>query len=378
MRRAIARKADAPMSYTKFMDYVRRQRGIEEILQRKRLEALLVTHPPNIRYLTGFTGSSGALLLFAGGRRAPVFFTDGRYREQAQDEVQRARVMVGKGSALVEAARYASRRKLPVLGVEAEHTSLAQQGVLRQNAGGLRIRATSGLVQRARMVKDEEELHLLQAAAKLGLDLLEVALGTIRPGVREIEVAAELEYAARRAGATAMSFETIVASGPRSALPHGTASEARIPAKGFVILDFGVILSGYCSDMTRTVHVGRCPRSARTVYEAVRQAQEAAVEQVRAGAGCSGVDAAARKLLQKKRLDGYFSHSTGHGVGLEIHEPPRLGHGQNELLQAGMVVTVEPGVYIPREGGVRIEDMVVVEPAGHRILTPAPRTLLEL
>ncbi len=360
------------------MNYTRRQQGIEQQLRERRLQSFLVTHPPNLRYLTGFTGSAGALLLFAEGRRKPVFFTDGRYREQAGEEVARARVVVGKHGAADEAAAYAGRRHLKLLGVEAEHTSMAAQARLRQIASGIRVRGLSGLVESARMIKDEQELALLQAAVDLGASLLDVALKTIRPGVREMEVAAELEYAARKSGASGMSFETIVASGVRSALPHGLASAARIPAKGFVVLDFGVILSGYCSDMTRTVHVGRCSRAGRALYEAVRQAQEAAVARVGPGVLCGEVDYAARRLLKSRRLDGYFSHSTGHGVGLEIHEPPRLGKGQTEPLRAGMVVTAEPGVYIPGEGGVRIEDMVAVTVTGHRVLTPVSRQLIEL
>jgi Xaa-Pro aminopeptidase len=360
------------------MDYTRRQQGIEEQLRHKRMEAFLVTHPTNLRYLTGFTGSAGALLLFAEGKRRPVFFTDGRYRDQAKHEVARARVVIGKRAALAEAALYVARRRLSSLGVEAGHTSLADHALLKRMASGIRVRGASGLVESARMVKDDDELALLQSAVELGSRLFSVALKTISPGVREVEVAAELEYAARRAGATGMSFDTIVASGARSALPHGQASNARIPAKGFVVLDFGVILSGYCSDMTRTVHVGRCSRSQRETYETVLRAQEAGVAHIQEGISCGEVDAAARTVLRRKRLDGYFTHSTGHGVGLEIHEPPRLGIGMPDRLRAGMVVTVEPGVYIPGEGGVRIEDMVVVTSTGRRVLTAVPKQLIEL
>jgi Xaa-Pro aminopeptidase len=175
-----------------------------------------------------------------------------------------------------------------------------------------------------------------------------------------------------------MSFETIVAAGPRSALPHGVASAALIPPRGFVILDFGVILHGYCSDMTRTVHVGKISAGGRRMYNAVREAQQAAVDAVRAGVACGQVDRAARNALRRAGLARYFTHSTGHGVGLEIHEPPRLGRGQPERLRSGMVVTVEPGVYLPGRGGVRIEDMLLVTGSGCEVLTPAPKDLIEL
>ena len=212
----------------------------------------------------------------------------------------------------------------------------------------------------------------------LGASLLDVALRTIRPGVKETDVAARMEYAARQRGAEAMSFETIVAAGTRSALPHGRATAHAVPARGFVVLDFGVILRGYCSDMTRTVWVVKISRSERTLYEAVREAQQAATEAVRAGVTCGAVDLAARSVLRKARLDRYFTHSTGHGVGLEIHEEPRVARGRQEVLEPGMVITIEPGVYVPGRGGVRIEDMVLVREGGCDVLTPAPKALIEL
>ena len=191
-------------------------------------------------------------------------------------------------------------------------------------------------------------------------------------------MAAELEYEARRAGADGMSFETIIASGTRSALPHGRASEAVIPPCGFVVCDFGVILAGYCSDMTRTVHVGKPDPEMRRVYEAVRDAQQAALGVVEAGVSASEVDRSARKVLQGKGLGRHFTHSTGHGVGLEIHESPRLAAGQKDVLQPGMVITIEPGAYLPGVGGVRIEDMVVVTKEGCEVLTPTDKELITI
>jgi Xaa-Pro aminopeptidase len=361
------------------MDYAGRQQTLERQLRERRLDAMLITHPPNLRYLCGFTGSSGALLVFGAGKPAPVFFTDGRYRTQAHMEVERARVVLGNGAAWLEAANWMSHGRWRTLALEADWTSLSTAAKLQRVLGkSVRLRQTQKLVEQNRMVKEESELKLVRSAVELGTKLLDVALEAIRPGVREREVAAELEYAARRAGASGMAFDTIVASGRRSALPHGQASDARLPAKGFIVLDFGVILAGYCSDMTRTVHLGPCPASRRRIYEAVRQAQEAAIESVREGVPAGQVDAAARAVLRRSRLARYFPHSTGHGVGLEVHEPPRLGRGQAERLRAGMVVTIEPGVYIPRLGGVRIEDMVVVTESGCRVLTSAPKDLIEL
>ncbi len=228
------------------------------------------------------------------------------------------------------------------------------------------------------MVKDIEELQLIVEAVKLGALVYQEALRTLRPGVAESAVAGTLEYAARQAGADGMSFETIVAAGKRSALPHGRASSQPIPRRGFVVVDSGVILRGYCSDMTRTVHVGRASREEGQWYKAVLEAQLAGIAAVAPGKTAAEVDQAARQVLRKARLDRYFTHSTGHGVGLEIHEPPRLAKGQMERLQSGMVITIEPGIYVPGRGGIRIEDMVVVTNSGCQVLTPVTKELIEI
>jgi Xaa-Pro aminopeptidase len=208
--------------------------------------------------------------------------------------------------------------------------------------------------------------------------LFDKILGSIKPGVSETAVAGKLEYAARTVDAEGMSFPTIVAGGKRSALPHGRASAAPLPRRGFVLLDFGVILAGYCSDMTRTVHLGQPNRRTLQHYHAVLEAQLRAIETVRAGVAASQVDGAARRVLGRAGLGRFFTHSCGHGLGLEIHEPPRLGKGQQEPLESGMVITIEPGAYIPGQGGVRIEDVVVVIDRGCEVLTPTTKELIAL
>jgi Xaa-Pro aminopeptidase len=356
------------------MDYGGRQRRARQALEARRLDALLVTHLPNLRYLCGFTGSAAVLAL--DGERA-VLFTDGRYREQARAETKGARVVIGRGSALAAAAEWLGGRRAGVLGVEGEHMTLATRSALRGLLPGrVRLRPTAGLVERLRMVKEPAELRAIRAAVGLGSSLFEPLLRKLRPGMAESEVAARLEYAARRAGAEGMAFDTIVASGPRSALPHGRATSRPLPAKGFVLLDFGVILSGYCSDMSRTVHMGRPGAAERRLYEAVLEAQRAAIERVAPGVTAGEVDEAARSRLRRAGLERAFSHSTGHGVGLEIHEGPRLGRGQREALEPGMVVTIEPGAYLARRYGVRIEDMVAVTETGHEVLTPTRKELI--
>ena len=360
------------------MDHTGRQTRLQSVLKHDHLDALLVTHLPNVRYLSGFTGSAGVLLL---GKSKSGLFTDGRYKDQARAEVDGARVVVGRKPALVAAGEWLNangkRVGIKALGIEALHMTVAERGQLQKVLrSGPRLRDAPPLIERARMVKDKEEIECLRAAVRLGSSLFEVALRMIRPGTREIEVAAEMEYEARRAGAEGMSFETIIASGPRSALPHGRALAAEIPANGFVVCDFGIILAGYCSDMTRTVHVGEPTGDERSMYEAVREAQQAAMDRVRPGVSGGEVDRAARKVLTARGLGKYFTHSTGHGVGLQIHEAPRVAKGQPERLSSGMVITIEPGVYVPGVGGVRIEDMVVVTDQGCEVLTPTSKELI--
>ncbi|HEY6938033.1 MAG TPA: Xaa-Pro peptidase family protein [Terriglobales bacterium] len=361
------------------MDYRTRQSRLLQSDEGSKCDVFLTSHLPNVRYLCGFTGSSAALALAPSGS---VLFTDGRYTEQARAEVVGARVAIVRKSALVAAAEWVRKRygrKKVVMGIEGDHLTVAAQTLLmRTLASRVRLRDTAGAVERLRQVKDQEELTRIRAAARLGASLFDVALRKTHPGVTEVALAAEMEYAARRAGAEAMSFPTIVAAGPRTALPHAHPTAGKVPRNGFVLFDFGVILAGYCSDMTRTVCVGRPTAEARRVYQAVLEAQQAAIAAVRPGVAVGEVDRAARNVLRGAGLARYFTHSTGHGVGLEIHEAPRVAAGQQERLQPGMVITVEPGVYLAKRGGVRIEDMVVVTGSGCEVLTSTSKELIVL
>jgi Xaa-Pro aminopeptidase len=345
------------------------------------ISSLLVTHLPDVRYLSGFTGSSAALGVT---RRAARLFTDGRYRAQAAEEVKAAKVEIVSGAPAVAAAQWLSAQPgVDDAGFDPAWTTVAELSRWKAGlASKLRRRFLVPLqepvVETLRTVKDEEELELMRKAALLGCRLFDHILKLLHPGLREIDVAAELEYEARRLGADGMSFETIVASGPRSAMPHGRATTARLPRRGFLTLDFGVILNGYCSDMTRTIHFGTPKPNERSAYERVLEAQLAAVAAVSAGVSCGDVDEAARRVLRDAGLADAFSHSTGHGVGLEIHEPPRVGTNQSNTLLPGMVVTIEPGIYLQGQFGIRIEDMVAVTRAGADVMTPSPKALIEL
>jgi Xaa-Pro aminopeptidase len=363
------------------VDHFRRIGMLRRKLTRAGLAGLLVTHLPDLRYLSGFTGSSAALAVT---RRTARLFTDGRYTAQAAEEVEAAQVQIVSGSPSVAAVQWlAAQAGVTVAGFDPAKTTVAElvhwksELPSRLRRGFLQA-APSPLVEILRCVKDEEELALMAEAALFGCRLFESILGSLRPGIAEVEVAAELEHQARLLGAEGMSFETIVASGVRSALPHGRATSAPLPRRGFVTLDFGIILKGYCSDMTRTVFLGKPKPRERDTYHVLLEAQEAAVDAVSSGVSCAEVDEAARSVLRREGLAEAFSHSTGHGVGLEIHEPPRVGVGQTTRLLPGMVVTIEPGIYLTGEFGIRIEDMVAVTRTGGQVLTPAPKALIEL
>jgi Xaa-Pro aminopeptidase len=332
--------------------------------------------------LCGFTGSNAALVLLGGRGSRAVLFTDGRYTAQAKAEAVGIKVEIVPKSAAIAACEWLAAAGVRRCGFDDGNTTVAGLKQMRASVPAAARRKmfepVGALVSTLRWVKDAGEIRKLRAAAALGCRLFEATLTTMQAGMTETAVAAELEYAARVAGAEAMSFPTIVASGKRSGLPHGQASIAKLPKRGFVTMDFGVVLEGYCSDMTRTVHLGRARADERAAYDAVLEAQLAGVAAVRAGVSSGDVDEAARSVLRKAGLDQWFTHSTGHGVGLEIHEGPRLAAKQTQKLEAGMVVTIEPGIYIPGKFGVRIEDMVLVTAKGGEILTPCTKAWIEL
>jgi Xaa-Pro aminopeptidase len=377
------------------MDHAGRLRRLRSGLEENDLDLLLVTHLPNIHYLCGFTGSAAVLLVGDHGsvNSGVVLFTDGRYRTQAKAEitganVKQVKIVIASKSPLIAAAEWLAgqvRSSKPgnlastSVGIEAEAITAGMRDRLASALKGkARLRSAPPLVERARMVKDAAEILRIRRAVELGAGLFRIAREKIRPGVREVEVAAAMEYEARCAGAEGMSFPTILAAGKRSAIVHGRASDARIPRRGFVVCDFGVILAGYCSDRTRIVHVGRPSREARGLYEAVLEAQQAAIAEVRPGVTAAEVDSAARRVLRKRKLARYFTHSTGHGLGLEIHELPRLAAGQAQKLEPGMVVTIEPGAYVAGKWGVRIEDVVVVTSLGCEVLTATEKELVTI
>lgn len=346
-------------------DLEKRFRHFLARLEQEGLEAFLITHPANLNYLFNFTGSSGLGCVLQG---QAFLLVDARYLEQARSQVRNCTPLLATPSleeSLQEllSKQHGGKR----LGVEARrlHYDLA----LRLQSWDLRLELvpTYDLVEELRMVKDSWEVAVLQQALEMAQQALERL--EIRPGISEREVAARLEYECRKAGSEGPAFDTIVASGPRSALPHGVASERSIGKDEPVLIDFGLRHQGYCSDLTR-VYLPPSPLEPE-VFAIVREAQQAALETIRPGVLSSEVDSAARRVIERYGYGEFFGHGTGHGLGLEVHEPPSVSWRHSVPLQPGMVFTVEPGIYLPGRFGIRLEEVVVVEEKGYRLLSRA-------
>jgi Xaa-Pro aminopeptidase len=341
------------------------------------IDALLVTNVTNVRYLTGFTGSAGTVLVTAD---ALLFTTDGRYRTQSGEQLAAAgvdaEVVVG---ATVAEQREAIARALDAgarVGLEAATVPWAQQRELAVVLTDHELVPTEGLVERLRQVKEPGEVARIRAACAIADDALAALLPRLAERPTEREFALDLEVEMRRRGASGNSFDPIIASGPNGALPHARPTSRRVERRELVVIDFGCIVDGYCSDMTRTVSVGDPGPDARHLWDVVRAAQSAGRDAVREGAACAAVDKACRDVIADAGWAELFAHGTGHGVGLEIHEAPRVAGTARDTLATGSVVTVEPGVYLPGVGGVRIEDTLVVTPGGADPLTEFPKELV--
>jgi Xaa-Pro aminopeptidase len=341
------------------------------------MDSLLVTHPPDWYYLTGFTGESGALLISSGG--SALLLTDGRFLAQAAAETSGVKIVAQSGALTPSLGKLLLGVRGRKIGFDPAQLSVAQHGgAVRATRGRKSWKAVPGLVAALRGRKDAAELAVMRRAALLADEVMTAAARMLKPGVRELEVAAEIEYQMKKRGASGPAFATIVAFGARAALPHARPTAKRLRKNELVVLDLGAILAHYCSDITRTYFVGRASSRVRGWYRAVLEAQAAAIAAVSNGASCGAVDRAARDVLERHRLDRYFIHSTGHGLGLEVHEDPRVARGQTKLLEPGNVVTIEPGVYFPGLGGIRIEDDVVVHDDRSEVLTRVSRDFTEL
>jgi Xaa-Pro aminopeptidase len=351
-----------------------RRSRVPASLRAVRAAAFLTTSLPNVRYLSGFTGSNGALLLT---EDRSILFTDPRYQTQAPQESD-CEIKIVKGPLLAGLAKWLKRLSLKALAFERNRISFEDYQQLKELAGGVALKPVNGLVETLRMVKSADELATIRASVQLNSAALEHALRNFNAAMTEVDLAAEINYRMRLLGADGTSFDTIVASGVRTALPHAHPTGHPISANELLLIDMGASVSGYASDMTRTYAVGKLDQKSRRIYRAVLESQLAALDAIKPGITCAAVDRAARKVLQSYGMEKLFIHSAGHGLGLEIHERPRIGRKDMTRLQAGMAITIEPGVYQAGLGGVRIEDTVAVTANGCEVLTPTGKELVVL
>ncbi|HBG22355.1 MAG: Xaa-Pro peptidase family protein [Syntrophaceticus sp.] len=352
--------------------YKKRLSTLRHDLEQQHLESLLVSKSDNVFYLSGFSGGEGLLLVT---QQASFLFADGRYQEQAQQEAPGCKFILYKKSFVKALTELARTEGIQSICFEQDHLTYWQWERLRESFSAELV-PVKGLVEKLRLLKDETEIELIREAGAITASAFRYLLGEIRPGQSEQEIAIILEYFMRSNGSGPPAFETIVASGERGALPHGTATEKKIRRGELITFDLGATYKGYAADLTRTIAVGTVSARQQEVYEIVREAQARGIRAVRAGVKAAEVDSHVRRFFAEAGYDDYFVHSLGHGVGLAVHEGPRLAQGEDLLLEKGMVVTIEPGVYIPRWGGVRIEDTVLVKENGCEILTPVTKYLI--
>jgi Xaa-Pro aminopeptidase len=352
------------------MDHAGRIERLRSKLEAEGVHGLLVTQLTNVRYLTGFSGTNGQVLITSSDA---IFFSDGRYRARAADVVQAADVEIYPDRLSDVLPSHLRRNHIQKLGVEGTTMTLAQHDDLTARLDGVELVATKNLVEDLRRLKEAAEIELIREAVRIGDETFQWVCDRIESGLRERELALELEVQMRRAGSEGVSFPPIVASGPLSAHIHHTSGERQVEKGDLVLLDFGCRVDGYCSDLTRTVVVGRAGDEQRALHELVLEAQNAGLDAVAAGAAGADVDATARRIVDGSGHKDDFGHGLGHGVGLDVHEAPRLHWTSEDTLRAGDVVTVEPGIYVIGSGGIRIEDCVLVTETGADVLTQAPK-----
>lgn len=344
-------------------------------LAEHKVDALVVSSPANVRYLSDYIGSNGLMVLTASESH---FFTDPRYALEAPKRVT-CKVHVARNSLIAAAGAIIKRKRLKKIGFESAWMRYEDYSKLKGELPlGASLHPVGRLIEEHRMVKSPGEVELIRKSVQANSEAYSKTLKRVRLGVREQDLAAELEFQMRMLGAEKPAFETIVAAGEHSALPHAHPTAHRLAENELLLIDMGASLEGYASDMTRVAYAGAAPKRVRDLYRAVLEAQLTAVNSVRAGVVANKVDAAARDVLKSHKLDREFLHSTGHGLGLEIHESPRIGRKDKTRLRAGMVITIEPGAYIDGLGGVRIEDTVLVTDNGCEVLTPTSKEFVSL
>ncbi|MBY7143395.1 aminopeptidase P family protein [Virgibacillus sp. NKC19-3] len=343
-------------------------------LEANNLDAILITSAINRRYITGFTGTAGAAII---SKNEAKFITDFRYTAQATAQAEGFEIIEHKQAIELEMKEQIKDMNVKRLGFEKDHVTFSKYEEYKQVIDAELV-PISGLVEDIRLFKTADELSIMKEAAKIADEAFEHIQAYIKPGVREIDISNELEFFMRRQGATSSSFDIIVASGMRSTLPHGVASDKKVSSGELVTLDYGALYNGYCSDITRTFAVGEISNDLKTIYDTVLKANLQGIEGIKPGITGKEADALTRDYIEEKGYGDYFGHSTGHGLGLEVHEGPSLSYRTDKKLETGMVVTVEPGIYVPGVGGCRIEDDIVITETGNERLTFAKKELIQL
>ena len=347
---------------------------LRKLLKENEIDGLLITNPYNRRYMTGFTGTAGVAIV---SNEDAVFITDFRYTEQATEQINGYRIVQHSKTIMEEVAEQVKQMKIHTLGFEKDDLSYALFEMY-EKAVDSTLKPVGGLVEKLRLIKTPDELETLKKAAEIADHTFDHICTVIQPGMTELEVSNELEFFMRKQGATSSSFSIIVASGLRSALPHGVATDKVIETGDFVTLDFGALYNGYISDITRTLAIGEPSAKLREIYEVTLAAQELALKEIKPGMTGIEADAIARDYIKSKGYGDAFGHSTGHGIGLEVHEGPSLSFRSETVLEPNMVVTVEPGIYLPEIGGVRIEDDIIITETGNERLTLSSKELIIL
>ncbi|GAA0177231.1 Xaa-Pro peptidase family protein [Clostridium sediminicola] len=352
--------------------YTARLINLRDKLQEKHLSGILLNSDANRNYITGFTGDESYALIT---KERAFFITDSRYIQQAKLEAKLFEVVDYKGDLVSCISNLIRDLKIEKLAFEDEKISFSQYDKFK-NGFECELVPQEGMVEELRIVKDDYEIECISKAAEIADKAFSHITNFIKVGMKESEVALELEFFMKKLGASALSFTSIVASGVRSSLPHGTATSKVINDGDFLTLDFGCVYNGYCSDMTRTVVIGKPNEKMIEIYETVKFAQEKALEEIAPGKMCSDIDKVARDYIKSKGYGSYFGHGLGHGVGSEIHEEPRVSPKSKTMLKCGMVITDEPGIYIPEFGGVRIEDLILVTEDGCKVLSKSSKELI--
>ncbi|HAP35014.1 MAG TPA: hypothetical protein DCQ28_03395 [Bacteroidetes bacterium] len=358
-----------PLQY----NFRRRISDLRHEMQRQKVDAFISSSLSTMRYLCGFSGSHGLLVVT---NSKTYFLTDFRYEEIVQTEVAADVTIVAQGSLSNAASKKKIFSSVKNIAFEKDRLFVAEFELLKKNLTGKKLIPISGIVENLRAVKDDDELRTLKRAFDISDAVFQTIIGKIKPGMTELEISAEISYLHKKHGAHKDAFDVIVAIRVRGSLPHGTATSKKIENGEFITLDFGCVVDGYHSDMTRTICIGTPTADMKKIYRVVLDAQQKASDAVRSGISSKKIDEIARKHIQTRGYGKYFGHSVGHGVGLEIHELPRVAPKSKERLTTGNVITIEPGIYIPKKFGVRIEDTVVVRERGCEVLTGSPKELI--